>query len=319
MANVASVHSGKLNLLKNLPIIGFVHPGYASESREVLASLRLGLQDMRLADGQQVRLVEIFGEANKSQLLEKLSQLVAMRPRAVIAAGESAQLVKGMSSSLPIVNITGGDPVRQGLVSNLAHPGGNVTAVSFMTVELGPKRAELLITSVPEAKLIVSIEDPTSGLLAADGSRNFDQLASYFRSRSIDFMRTHVSNRQEIGRVLQQAKDAGAQGLIIGTSPTFTSMRRDIVDAANKLRLPTIYPHREFVAAGGLMSYGANIREAYRQAGQYAGRILQGENPGNIPIVLPTSFELTINEKAAQQIGLTLPSSLLALADELVQ
>jgi putative tryptophan/tyrosine transport system substrate-binding protein len=259
--------------------------------------------DYRWAEGQFNRLPALAAE------------LIARQPAILVAGGGSVSAVaaKAATTTVPIVFTIGADPVGSGLVSNLSRPSGNLTGVTFFTITLGPKRLELLRELLPKAGKIAMLVNPRS--LNPDAKEV--QEAARALGQSV-----HVLDAASEGdvdtafRSLAQERD---DALIVVSDPLFTSRREQIVALANYHRVPAIYPLREYVASGGLVSYGASIKDAYRQSGVYAGRLLKGAKPSDLPVLQPTKFELVINLKTAKTLGLQIPDRLLARADEVIE
>jgi putative ABC transport system substrate-binding protein len=216
---------------------------------------------------------------------------------------------------VPIVFVTGGDPVRVGLVASLNRPGGNVTGISFISVELGAKRLGLLRELLPGAAPIAVLVDPKYPLT----ERFVSELRAAALAVGQQLIVLDVSSDREIETAFTTLVQRGAGALVGGTGGLLLSQRERVVALAARHRIPAIYYFREAVAAGGLMSYAPSIPDAYRQAGIYAGRILKGEKPGDLPVMLPTKFEFVINLKTAKALGLEIPDKLLALVDEVIE
>jgi putative ABC transport system substrate-binding protein len=227
----------------------------------------------------------------------------------------SALAAKATTTTVPIVFVTGGDPIRDGLVASVNRPGGNVTGISFFTVELAAKRLGLLRELRPGAARIAVLVDPKWPLTERYASEV--RTAGSALGQQIEVL--YVGSDREIETAFTTLVQRGAGALHAGLGGFLLSQRERIVALAARHRIPAISPYREFVAAGGLMSYASNIPDAYRQAGIYAGRILKGEKPGDLPVMLPTKFEFAINVKTAKALGLEVPDKLLALADEVIE
>src|SRR5262245_42106933 len=238
------------------------------------------------------------------------------RQVAVIVGNTPAALAaKAATSTIPIIFVTGADPVQFGLVANLNRPGGNVTGISFMSVELTAKQLGLLRELRPATARIAALVDPkfpTTERLVSEV-----QAAASDAGQQIEFL--YVNSDREIETAFTTLVQRGADALLVGTGEFLASNRKLIVALAARHRIPAIYILREYVAVGGLMSYGTSVTEAWRRAGIYAGRVLQGEKPGDLPVMLPTKFEFVINLKTAKALGLTFPPGLLAIADEVIE
>ncbi len=218
--------------------------------------------------------------------------------------------------TIPIVFATGEDPVKVGLVSRLNRPGSNITGISFYnSADLHPKQLELLREVVPKAAVIGVLINPA--MAAAESQERDAQVAA--RALGLQLFVVNAGSERDFDTALATLAHQRVEALLIAGNALFTGQRDRLVALAARYALPTIYPLREFVAAGGMMSYGASLTDAYRQVGVYAGRILKGEKPADLPVMLPTKFELVINLKTAKALGLDVPASLLALADEVIE
>ena len=233
----------------------------------------------------------------------------------IVADTPGALAAKAATTTVPIVFVTGGDPVRVGLVASLNRPGGNVTGVSFFSVELGAKRLGLLRELRPGAARIAVLVDPKFPTTERFVSESPSSSAGHGAANRSPLRRQPTRNRDR----LYNARPTWGWRAACGTGWFLVSQRERIVELAARHRIPAIYLLRDYVAAGGLMSYAASITDAYRQGGIYAGRILKGEKPGDLPVMLPTKFELVINVKTAKALGLEIPDKLLALADEVIE
>jgi putative ABC transport system substrate-binding protein len=255
------------------------------------------------AENQQDRLPALVAD-----LLRRQVALIVGNTPAVLAA-------KAATTTVPIVFVTGGDPIKDGLVASLNRPGGDVTGISFFTAELGAKQVGLLRELRPGATHIAVLVDPKWPLT----ERFVSELRAAALAVGQQLIVLDVSSDREIETAFTTLVQRGAGALHAGLGGFLSSQRERIVALAARHRIPAISPYREFVAAGGLMSYASNIPDAYRQAGIYAGRILKGEKPGDLPVMLPTKFEFAINVKTAKALGLEVPDKLLALADEVIE
>jgi ABC-type uncharacterized transport system substrate-binding protein len=267
----------------------------------------MSLKEAGFVEGQDVTI-----EYRSAEDQTRLPLLVAdlLRRQVALAA-------KAATTTVPIVFATGGDPVRDGLVANLNRPGGNVTGVSFISHELAAKQLGLLRELRPGATRIAVLVDPKWPAPATERFVSELRAAAAATGQQIEVL--YVSSDREIETAFTTLVQRGADALHAGIGGFLLSQRERIVALAARHRIPAIYVQREYVAAGGLMSYGTSINDAYRLAGIYAGRILKGEKPGNLPVLLPTKFELVINVKAAKALGLEIPDKLLALADEVIE
>jgi putative ABC transport system substrate-binding protein len=261
--------------------------------------------EYRWAEGHYDRLPELAAELARNQV-------------ALIAAtgGEPSPLAaKAATTTIPIVFTLGGDPVETGLVASLGRPGGNLTGTTIMAVEMGPKRLDFIRHLVPDATTIAMLINPNFPTAVAEARGVQD--AARPLGIQIDVLNARTSSEIDAAfAILVQQK---TRALMVGTDPLLLGQRDQITGLAARHAVPTMYFLREFVQAGGLISYGPDIRRGYRQAGVYAGYILNGANPADLPVLLPTSFLLTLNLKTTRALGLTLPATLLALADEVIE
>jgi putative ABC transport system substrate-binding protein len=298
-------------------VIGFLSARSPPEAASVLASFRQGLGEAGYFEGRNVTIEYRWAEGHYDRLPDLAAELVR-RQVAVIAAtgGEPSPLAaKAATASVPIVFTLGGDPVETGLVASLARPGGNLTGTTIMAVEMGPKRLDFIRQLVPNITAIAMLINPNFPTALAE-ARGVQDAARPF---GIQITVLNASTKQEIDRAFADLVQQKTGALMVGTDPLLLGERDQIARLAARHAIPTMYFLREFVQAGGLLSYGPDIRRGYRQAGVYAGYILKGANPGELPVLLPTSFLLSVNLKTARELGLTLPATLLALADEVIE
>jgi putative tryptophan/tyrosine transport system substrate-binding protein len=300
--------------LAGIPVVGFFRRGTLTDVPRYVNGFRQGLNEVGFVEGQNVTI-----EYRSVEDQDKLPLLVAdlLRRNVALIVGNTplALAARAATKTVPIVFATGGDPVRDGLVANLNRPGGNVTGVSFVSVELGAKQFGLLRELRPGAARIALLVDPKWPITEPFVAQV--RAAASAMGQQIEVL--YVSSDQEIENAFTTLVQRGASALHVGVGAFLAFRRERIVGLAAQHRIPAIYVLRDYVAAGGLMSYGASITDAYRQAGIYAGRILKGEKPGDLPVMLPTKFELVINLKTAKALGLNVPDRLLALADEVIE
>jgi putative ABC transport system substrate-binding protein len=298
-----------------MPVVGFLRSTSFTDSAHLVNAFRRGLTEAGFVEGQNVAL-EYHAAENDSHRLQAIVTDVVRRPVAVIVAHTPAALVaRAATTRVPIVFTTGSDPARDGLVASLNRPGGNVTGVVFFGSVLGAKRLELLRQLVPKAAAIGLMMNPTG--TESDAERRDVQAAAQAMGQQFVIVDAHRVD--DIESAFATFVQRGVGALLVGATPFMASQRERIVALAARHALPAIYALREFVTAGGLMSYGTSITEAYRQAGIYAGRILKGEKPADLPVMRSTKFELVINLKTAKTLGLDIPPTLLALADEVIE
>jgi ABC-type uncharacterized transport system substrate-binding protein len=298
-----------------IPVVGFLRSTSLADSTQFVTAFRQGLKEAGFVEGQNVA-IELRFAAGRSDRLPELAADLLRKPVAVIVANNPAAVAaKAVTTTVPIVFITGGDPVMDGLVARLNQPGGNITGVVFIVSELGTKRLELLRQLVPKATTMGVLVNPNTGETEAERS---DLLAA---GRKIEqsLITIDVGSEREIEAAFATLVQRGVGAVLVGSGPFLTSHRQQLVALAARSRLPTMYPLREYIEAGGLISYGASITDAYRQAGVYTGRILEGKKPADLPVMESTKFEFVLNLKTAKALALKVPPSLIALADEVIE
>ena len=300
-----------------VPVIGFLSSLTAGDRSRIVPPFARGLDEAGFADGRNVKIEYRFAEAQYGRLPALAAELVRQRV-AVIAAisGTPAALAaKAATTTIPIVFAIGFDPVRFGLVASLNRPRENLTGVTFFSAALGAKRVELLRELVPKAKTIALLVNPNNPHDAADTAN----VAAAVHAMGLRPRYLEVRNDREIESALASLARERSDILYVWPDPLFTNERSRLAALTAQNALPAIYADREIAEAGGLMSYGASRTDAYHQAGIYTGRILRGDKPTELPVVLPTKFEFVINLKTAKALGLQIPDKLLALADEVIE
>jgi putative ABC transport system substrate-binding protein len=298
-----------------MPMIGFLRSTSLVEFPHLVTAFRQGLNEIGFVEGQNVA-IEFRSAEDRHDRLPALVADLIHRPVAVIVGNSIAVVAaKAATTTIPIVFASGGDPVRDGLVASLNRPGGNVTGVHFFGVVLAAKRLELLRTMVPTATTIGVLVQPNTPNTEAERS---DVLAAA-QAVGQQLIVLLATSSRDIEAAFATFVQRGAGALQVGGGPFLNSNRERLVALAARYKLPTIYAWREAVVAGGLMSYGTSQTDAYRQAGVYAGRILKGEKPGDLPVIQATKFEFVINLNTAKALGLDIPPTLLALADEVIE
>jgi ABC-type uncharacterized transport system substrate-binding protein len=299
-----------------MPVIGFLRSTSFGDAAHLVAAFGQGLKEAGFIEGQNVAIEYRSAEDQADRLPMLVADFVRRQVALIVGNTASAHAAKAATTTVPIVFATGGDPVRDGLVASLSRPGGNVTGVSFFNSVLGAKRLELLDQLVSKATLIAAMgENPIS----PDTEAERRDLLAAAQSMAKQLILLDVSSDFEIETTFTTLIQRGAGALHVGTGAFMYSHRELIIALAARHRVPAIYNWREAVVGGGLMSYAPSITDAYRQAGIYAGRILKGEKPAELPVQLPTKFELVINLKTAKALGTRIPDKLLALADEVIE
>jgi ABC-type uncharacterized transport system substrate-binding protein len=300
-----------------MPVIGFLHTGSLELNGKFLKGFREGLAQAGFIEDKTVR-IEFRWAAGQDERLPELAADLVNRRVSVIASPAStpaALAAKAATTTIPIVFATGGDPVALGLVASLNRPGGNVTGIAFQTVELAGKELALLHELLPQTRRFVAVVNPNLAL--SDTVVRGLQPAAAALGLEVEIVR--ATTDREIEVAFARLSRSPGIALLLGPDPSFTSRRAQIVALAARYALPAIYVAREFAEVGGLISYGPDLTNAYRETGLYSGRILKGENPADLPVAQPTKFELVINLRTARTLGLAIPEKLLALADEVIE
>ena len=297
-----------------LPVVGFLRPSRAEEFGHLVAAVRQGLRESGYTNDKVV--IETRWANGQTERLPKLAaELVALKVAAIVASLDAALAAKKATETIPIIFVTGVDPVAAGLVSSINRPGGNMTGVSFYDVPVTGKRLELLRQMVPTAELIAVLQDPTFAVHQTETSL-IETAAHNLGQKIVTF---EAGSEQEIDVAFSAIAKSGAGALFIGAGQFLNSRRNQLVGLAALHAIPASYVLSGAVEAGGLMSYGASQTDAYRRAGIYAARVINGEKPGDLPVELPDKYELSINLKAAKALGLTVPPTLLARADKVIE
>ena len=300
-----------------IAIIGFLSSRSSGDSEHLVTAFRLGLKETGYVEGDNAVIAFRWAEGRYDQLPAQAAELARQRVAVIVAAGGNvvAFAAKAATSTIPTVFIVGSDPVQDGLVASLARPGGNVTGVTLITSELGAKRLGLLRELVPSAALIAVLLNPTSSAFQQQ-SRDIEAAAGAIGQRIVMLS---ASNDRELETAFATLKQAQAGALVIMPDPFFATQRERLIALAGRHAIPAVYESREYAPAGGLISYGTRYTDSYRQAGVYTGRILKGEKPTDLPVMQPTKFDLVINLRTAKVLGLEIPPTLLALADEVIE
>jgi len=298
-----------------MPVVGFLNSTTAAASTYQVAAFRQGLNKAGFIEGQNVAIEFRWADGQPDRLPLLAVDLVRRRVAVIVVNNASARSAKAATSTIPIVLVTGGDPVRDGLVASLSRPGGNLTGVSFTTGFLNPKRLELFHDLVPKPAVIAVLWDPNG----RDAEALLRQMEAAARALGRQVLIVKAGTVSELDAAFAAIIQANAGALFVGTGAFYISQRRQLVAMAARHALPATYFLREFVVTGGLMSYGASDTDAYRRGGDYVGRFLKGEKPGDLPIELPTRYELVFNLATAKALKLEIPPKLLALADEVIE
>ena len=300
-----------------MPVVGFLASSSSEAPAGPVGAIHLALKQAGYEIGQTVRMEYRYANNQLDRLPALAAELVTIPVAVIITSGgpRPALAAKSATTTIPIVFAPVPDPVRGGLVESLNRPGGNTTGVAALTIELDPKRLELLHELVPTNGLLGVLLNPTRpvALLQVDGIKNAAQ------SIGRDLVLSYASTVQQIDIAFAAFAKESVVGLIVAADPFFTAQRAQVIALAIKLRVPAIYQWREFADAGGFASFGPNLFDSYRQAGLFAARILKGEKPADLPVQQPTKFEFVINLRAAKALDLTIPLALLGRADEVIE
>ena len=302
---------------KAMPLIGFLGAGAPQGFAAEVVAFNQGLNDNGWTDGQNVRLEYRWAEGHFDRLPSLAAELVGLTPAVIATSGGAlaARAAKGATTTIPIIFETGVDPIEAGLVQSFARPGGNLTGITIATGELNPKRLDLLSELVPSARVIAMLVNPNNS--QTDRIAAVAQQAA--RAKGIQLPVLKAGTEGDFEPAFAALGPLHAAALLVGNDPFFYTRREQLVALAAQYAVPAIYEWREFAAAGGLASYGTSLAAMYRRFGGYVGRVLAGAKPANLPVEQPTKFELVINLKAAKALGLTVPQSLLAQAEEVIE
>src|SRR5262245_1467326 len=298
----------------SIPVIGFLNSTSPGPHAPMVAAFRQGLREIGYVEGKNLAIEYRWAEGEYDRLPALAADLIR-RQVSVIAATSTPAALAVPTTTIPIVFTTGNDPVKLGLVSSLNRPGGNITGSTFFNNALGPKRLQILRELASKADVIAMLVNPSNPNTESDTVQM--QIAA--RSLGVHVVTVSATNERDFDATFAHLADQRAAALIVNSDPFFYSHRGLLTALAARHALPAIYEVREFTAAGGLMSYGTSLPDAYRQAGVYVGRILRGESPGDLPIQQPVKFEFVINMTTAKALGLTVPNSMQLLADEVIE
>jgi putative ABC transport system substrate-binding protein len=299
-----------------MPVVGFMNNGSPDRSDFLRVAFRQGLSEIGYIEGKNVTIQYRWAEGHDDRL-PALATDLASRQVSVIAATstQAALAAKAATTTIPIVFETGADPIKIGLVANLNRPDGNITGVTQLSSELVAKRLGLVHDLIPKAAIIGFLVNPTDPLTESQ-TRDIEETA---HALGLQIRVLNASTEGEINAAFATLPQLRLDALLVGAGNYFISRREQLAELAARQAVPTIYQHREIAEAGGLISYGTSIVDSYRQAGNYTGRILKGEKPADLPVLRPTKFELVINLKSAKTLSLTIPSGVLAIADEVIE
>ena len=298
-----------------MPVIGFLNGGSSWEYAQMADAFRKGLGEIGYIEGRNVWIEYRWAEGRYERLPALAADLVRRQVSVIAANTPASPIAKAATTSIPIVFLTSADPVAAGLVASLNRPGGNLTGVAVLNVEVGPKRLELLHEAVPAASVVALLINPTHPTAEAQ-SRDMQAAA---RSLGLQLHALHASTERDFDTVFARLVQLRAGALIIGADAFFINQSEQLAALALRHAVPAIATYREFVAAGGMMSYGGDLADSFRIMGVYSGRILKGEKAADLPVQQETKFALIINLKTAKALGITVPISLLGRADEVIE
>jgi putative ABC transport system substrate-binding protein len=300
-----------------MPVVGFINAASPQPYARMLSAFLKGLGETGYVENQNVKIEYRWAQGEIDRLPALVTDLVRREVAVIAATGTPAALAaKAATTTIPIVIEMGNDPVQLGLVASLSRPGGNVTGVAQLATEVAPKRLELLHEMIPKARTVALFVDPTDSVVFENTTRGVQAAA---RSLGLELHVLNVSTDRDLDVVFPKLIELRAGGLVISGGQFFNSRSKQLAAAALQHAVPAIFPYVDFAAAGGLMSYGTSITDAYRLAGVYTGRVLKGEKPADLPVQQATTVELIINLKTAKALGITVPMSLIGRADEIIE
>jgi ABC-type uncharacterized transport system substrate-binding protein len=299
-----------------MPVIGFLHPASPNALWDRLTAFRQGLKDTGFVEGETVAVEYRWADNQLDRLAALAAELVRRRVAVIATPATSAFAVKEVTTAIPVVFVAGEDPVRLGLVASFARPGGNLTGIYFFAGDLAAKRVELLRQLVPAATRVAVLVNPAYAAMTEATLRDVETAG---RATGLQIRVLTADTSREIDAAFEIIGRERPDALFVGPGPFFNSRRVQLAQLAARYAVPTSHPTRPEAEAGGLMSYGPSIADAYRQVGVYTGRILKGNKPADLPVVQSSKFELVINAQTARMLGLTVPPTLLALADEVIE
>ena len=298
------------------PVIGFLSAVSQTETAHHVAAFRRGLSETGFVEGNNVLIEYRFVEGRYDLLPRQATELVRRPVDVIVSAGPpAANAARVATTSIPIVFVVGVDPVAAGLVASFNRPGGNATGISLVSGPLGQKRLELIREFAPKATDVALLVNP----LSPDAPPEIRDIQAAAQANGFKITLLNASTLDELKTAIGALSDHHSNALMVGADPFFMARREQLVALVAQQKIPAVYPFREFADAGGLMSYGTNIANAYRQCGIYVGRILKGANPADLPVLNPTGFELVLNLKAARTLGIDIPPALHARSDDVIE
>ena len=298
-----------------MPVVGFLHPGSPHSFADRVRGFRQGLKETGFVEGENLAVEYRWADEQVDRLPALAADLIQRRVAVIATTGSAAFPVKAASATIPVVFVSNQDPVRLGLVANIARPSGNLTGINFFGVELSAKRLELLRSLVPAASRVAALINPAAA--SAEVTLKDVEVAAGALGLQIQIVKAATSG--EIDAAFTTIARERPDAIFVGTDPFFTSRRLQLAHWATRVAIPATFAGRHYVESGGLMSYAGSLTDAWRQVGVYTGRILKGAKPADLPVVQSTKFELVINHQTARMLGLAVPPSLLAIADEVIE
>jgi putative ABC transport system substrate-binding protein len=298
-----------------MPVVGFLRSTPAEPFANLVVAFRQGLNETGFVEGQNVVIDQRWADNRLDRLADLAADLVRRQVAVIVCNAPAVEPARDAATTIPIVFVIGDDPVAHGLVASLNRPGGNLTGLTFFGNRLSAKRLEMLVEFVPAARVVAVLIDPSFSSSATE----LREVEEAGRTLERKIVAVQAANEREFDGAFTRMIQAGAGALVVCGSPSFTSDSRTLVALAARHAIPAIYDIRDYVPAGGLISYSASFTGAYRQAGVYAGRILKGAKPSELLVLQPTTFELVINLKTAKELGLAVPPGLLVAADEVIE
>ena len=300
---------------QQIPLVGFLNGQSAGGYAHVVAAFKQGLNETGFVEGQNVTIEYRWADQHFDRLPELAADLVRRQPTVLVATGGSQRAVIAATKTIPIVAGFGGDPVRLGYVASLNHPSGNVTGVTIFSADLEAKRLELINEVVPRGEIIGYLFAPVFDFSDV-GRREVESAAQRIRR---DIRIVEVSKDADLEKAFTTLAELKVGGVLMASGALFNNLRDHLLALTTRLKLPAIHESREFVAAGGMMSYGTNVPEVYRQVGIYTGRVLKGEKPADLPVLEPTKFDMAINLRTAKALGIDMHTSILLRASETIE
>ena len=300
---------------QQIPLVGFLNGQTAAGYTHLVAAFKQGLNETGFVEGQNVTIEYRWADNRLDQLPEFAAELIRLRPDVLVGTGGANAAAMAATKTIPVVVSFGGDPVKLGYVASLNHPGGNVTGVTIFSADLEAKRLELMNEILPRGATIGYLYDPNFDF-ADVGRRNVETAA---RTIGREVRIVEARRDADLEKAFATLTETHVGGVVMAASALTNNLRDHLLALTTRLKLPAVHESREFVVAGGLMSYGTNVPEVYRQVGIYTGRVLKGEKPADLPVLQPTKFDMSINLKTAKALGIDMPTSILLRANETIE